>query len=113
MSEKKMERIYLAVQNIRTLTARTRPYCTDTRDCPRCPAKITLSNRIGIACLFDICHREREHMKESVRKIICCVCRRPMILTASGSGDEKHWRCNTPGCVIHDYARRKNRYLLQ
>lgn len=52
-------------------------------------------------------------MKESIRKILCCVCRNPMVLTASGSGEEKRWRCNTPGCVIYDYALRKNRYLLQ
>jgi len=57
MSEKKMEKIYIAVQDIRTLAARTRPDCADTRDCPGCPAKIAISNRIGIACLFDVCQR--------------------------------------------------------
>ena len=57
MSEKKMEKIYIAVQDIRTLAARTRPDCADTRDWPGCPAKIAISNRIGIACLFDVCQR--------------------------------------------------------
>jgi hypothetical protein len=52
-------------------------------------------------------------MKESMRKILCCICRKPMILIVSGSGEEKRWRCNTPGCVIHEYALMKNRYLLQ
>lgn len=57
MSEKKMEKISLAVQDIRTLSARTRAGCADARDCPGCPAKIALSNRFGIACLFDVCLR--------------------------------------------------------
>jgi hypothetical protein len=57
MSEKKMEKIYIAVQDIRTLAARTRPDCTDARGCYGCPANIAMPDRIGIACLFDVCQR--------------------------------------------------------
>lgn len=52
-------------------------------------------------------------MKKSLRTILCCVCRMPMVPTMSGTGEEKLWRCNTKGCMIHDYALWKNRYLLQ
>lgn len=58
MSDKKMEKIYVAVQDIRTLAARTRPDCADARDCPGCPAKIAIPDRLGIACLYDLIRRE-------------------------------------------------------
>jgi hypothetical protein len=57
MSDKKMEKIYIAVQDIRTLAARTQPNCANARDCPGCPAKIAMSSRIGVACLFDVCQQ--------------------------------------------------------
>jgi len=113
MRDKKMEKIYLAVQDIRTLAARTRPNCADARECIGCPAIIALPDRLGIACLFDIIQREGKTMKESMRKILCCVCRKPMVLILSGTGEKKLWRCTTPGCVIHEYLRRKKKSLLQ
>ena len=113
MSDNKMEKIYLAVQDIRTLAARARPECSDSRDCIGCPAIIALSDRRGIACLFDIVQHEGKTMKESMKKILCCVCRKPMVRILSGSGEKKRWRCMTPGCVINEYAQRKNRSFLQ
>lgn len=61
MNGNTIEKIYLAVQDIRTLAARTRPKCADNHDCPRCPAKITLPDTIGSACLFDLCRRETKY----------------------------------------------------
>ena len=113
MSDKKMEKIYLAVQDIRTLAARARPECADARECNGCPAIIALPDRLGIACLFDLIRREGKTVKESVRKIFCCVCRRPMILIRSGSGERNLWRCTTAGCVIHEHAKRDKQYLPQ
>lgn len=57
MSNKKMEKIYIAVQDIRTLAARTRPNCDHTRDCSECPAKIALTEGEGSTCLFELCQR--------------------------------------------------------
>jgi hypothetical protein len=104
-----MEKIYLAVQDIRTLAARSRPDCADARECNGCPAIIALPDRLGIACLFDVVRREGKTVKESARKILCCVCRRPMILHLSESGERNLWRCTKAGCVIHEYAQREKR----
>ena len=109
MSDKKIEKIYLAVQDIRTLAVRTRPDCADVRDCIECPAIIALPDRLGVACLFDMIRREGKTMKESMRKIFCCECRKPMILM-TGPGERNLWRCTTPDCVIHEYTRMKNLY---
>ena len=109
MSDKKMEKIYLAVQDLRTLAARARPDCADACDCIGCPAIIALPDKMGIACLFDIIRHEGKAMKESMRKIFCCECRKPMVLIA-GPGERKLWRCTTPDCVIHEYTRMKNLY---
>ncbi|AGB03736.1 hypothetical protein [Methanoregula formicica] len=113
MSNQKMEKIYIAIQDIRTLALRTRPSCDDARDCSRCPAIVALPDRPGIACLFDIVQRKGEIVKRSVRKIPCGVCRKPMFPIASGQSGEERWGCRTPGCSIHEYARGKFHYLLQ
>lgn len=48
-----MEKIFIAVQDVLTLAARTRPDCADAHDCPGGPAKIAMPERIGVACLFE------------------------------------------------------------
>ena len=112
MSDKKKEKICLAVQDIKTLAARARPDCADACDCIGCPAIIPLPDRLGIDCLFDIIQREGKTLKESMRKVFCCECRKPMVLIA-GPGERKLWRCTTPDCVIHEYTRLKNLYPVQ
>lgn len=109
MRDEKTEKISLAVQDSRTPGAGARPACADAGDCTRCPAITSRPNRWGTACLFEIIRRKGKTVKESMRTIFCCDCRRPMVLIP-GPGGRKLWNCTTPGCVIHEYARRKNRY---
>jgi hypothetical protein len=61
-------KIYLAVQDIRTLAARTRPDCGGKRECATCPARIETSDRRNLECLFSVCDSMGERAPGDERK---------------------------------------------
>lgn len=62
------EKIYLAVQDIRTLAARTRPDCRGKRDFINCPARIGVPGRLDSECLFNLCDTMGERTSRNDKK---------------------------------------------
>lgn len=68
MTDQLTGKIYLAVQDIRTLAARTRQDCRGKRDCIDCPARISTLDQLDFECLFSLCDTMRERAWRNDRK---------------------------------------------
>ena len=60
MTDITRKKIFLAVQDIRTLAARTRPDCEGSLECTECPARIETGDRFDFECLFSLCETMQE-----------------------------------------------------
>jgi len=54
------KKIFIAVQDIRTLAAKTRPDCEGSLECTSCPARIETGDRFDFECLFSLCETMQE-----------------------------------------------------
>jgi len=71
MTDITRKKIFLAVQDIRTLAARTRPDCEGNLECTNCPARIGTVDRFDFECLFSLCDSMQERgWREKGRRVL-------------------------------------------
>lgn len=78
MTDITRKKIFLAVQDIRTLAARTRPDCEGSLECTDCPARIETGDRFDFECLFSLCETMQERgWRKKGRRVISRQITRP------------------------------------